>query len=196
MLRTNLSTRPFYNERAVLLAVGAVTALVVAVTAFNLREVYSLSGRDARVMASIAKSEARGRDLRTEAARIRSSINPRELESVAAASREANDIIERRMFSWTELFNRFENTLPASVRIASVRPRVETDGSITMQLGVVARDVEGVNTFIENLEREGGFHRLLSREEFMDEDGLLKATLEGRYLPGAPPAAGTRSGTP
>ena len=32
MLRTNLSTRPFYNERAVQLALGALALLVLAVT--------------------------------------------------------------------------------------------------------------------------------------------------------------------
>jgi Tfp pilus assembly protein PilO len=156
MLRTNLSTRPFYNERAVMLAIWAVTALVAAVTAFNLWQVYALSGRDARVKASIAKSEVRARDLRGQAAAIRRGIDPRELASIASAAREANSVIGRRMFSWTELFNRFEDTLPPSVRIGAVRPKVESDGSVTMTLVVVARDVEGVNTFIENLEKVPG----------------------------------------
>ena len=35
MLRTNLSTRPFYNERAVQMALVAAAVLILAVTAFN-----------------------------------------------------------------------------------------------------------------------------------------------------------------
>ncbi len=182
MLRTNLSTRPFYNERAVHVCLALSAILVVALTTFNLWEIYSLSGRDARVRTSIEQADLRARDLRAEAARTRSAINPRELEEVAAAAREANAVIDKRVFSWTELFNRFENTLPDDVRVSAVRPTVERDGSMTIVMLVVAKDVRGVNAFIENLEKDGSFAGLISREEFVDEGGELKATIEGRYL--------------
>jgi hypothetical protein len=182
MLRINISTRPFYNERAVHLCLGLGAALVCAVTAFNLWEIYSLTGRDARVRGSIEEAESRARELRSEAARTRGAINPRELEDVAAAAREANSVIDRRVFSWTELFNRFENTLPDDVRVSAVRPTVERDGSMKVLMVIVAKDARGVNAFIENLEKDGSFAGLISREEFVDEGGQLKATIEGRYL--------------
>ena len=169
MLRTNLSTRPFYNERAVHVCLVLSAILVVALTAFNLWEIYSLSGRDARVRTSIEQADLRARDLQAEAARTRSAINPRELEEVAAAAREANAVIDKRVFSWTELFNRFENTLPDDVRVSAVRPTVERDGSMTIVMLVVAKDVRGVNAFIENLEKDGSFAGLIPREEFVDE---------------------------
>ena len=36
-------------------------------------------------------------------------------------------IIEQRAFSWTDLFNRFEETLPADVRIVAVQPQIDKD---------------------------------------------------------------------
>jgi hypothetical protein len=195
MLRTNISTRPFYNERAVYLCLALVCVLLVAASAFNLWEIYSLSGRDARVRGSIQQAEARARDLRSEAARTRASINPRELEDVAAAAREANAVIDQRVFSWTGLFNRFENTLPDDVRVTAVRPNVEKDGTMSVLILVVAKDVRGVDAFIENLEKDGGFAGLISREEFVDEGGQLKATIEGRYV-ASPGARSNRSAKP
>ncbi len=185
MLRTNLSTRPFYNERGVYASLGLVAILILAATGFNLWEIYSLSGRDAKVRGSIEQSEQRARQLRADAERTRSSINPRELEDVATAAREANLVIDRRVFSWTELFNRFENTLPDDVRVTTVRPTVDRDGSMTLVIAVVAKDVRSVNTFIENLEKDGAFASVISREEFVDEGGQLRSTLEGRYLAGS-----------
>ena len=41
------------------------------------------------------------------------------VDSVSVDARQANDLIERRTFSWTELFNRFEHTLPDDVRITT-----------------------------------------------------------------------------
>ena len=43
MLQINLSTRPFYNERAVHLALGLVGILVLALTTFNVTQVITLS---------------------------------------------------------------------------------------------------------------------------------------------------------
>ena len=40
MLRTNLSTRPFYNERAVQLLLALAALLVVVLTAFNAIRIY------------------------------------------------------------------------------------------------------------------------------------------------------------
>jgi hypothetical protein len=42
VLRTNLSTRPFYNERAVHIAIGAAALLVLALTAINVFRMITL----------------------------------------------------------------------------------------------------------------------------------------------------------
>lgn len=197
MRRLNLSTRPFYNERAVHAALAALGVVVLVFTIVNLWEVYSLSARQAEFQGRITLAETKTRDFRTRAGQIRAAINPRDLEQTIAAAQEANGLIDRRVFSWTELFNHLEITLPPQVRISTIRPRVEKDGSITMVMGVLARSVDGVNTFIENLEKEqdGAFTGVLSREEFVNQDGLIQASLEGRYRPSrgrVAPRAATR----
>ena len=193
--RINLSTRPFYNERAIHAVLVLAAAVVLAVSAYNLWQVYVLSGRHAELQGRIELAETKTRALRDQATTIRRSINPRELEATVAAAREANVVIERRVFSWTEVLNQFETTLPASVRISSVRPRVERDGTMMLEVVVLARTVEAVDAFIENLEKGGAFSGVLSREEFVHEDGLIQASLEGRYRPPSGPAPAPREDT-
>ena len=194
MLRTNLSTRPFYNERLVQALVGILALLVLAVTGFNLWEVFALSSRQAVLQSRISDADAKAGTARNEAARLRAGLDARELEATTVAAREANAIIERRVFSWTDLFNRFEETLPGTARIASVSPKIDRDGQMTLTVVVVGRSVEGINTFIENLEENGAFSGFLSTEESADEEGTLQATLVGRYTPPGPagPAKGGR----
>ena len=43
MLRTNLATRPFYNERLAHIVLGVGFALVVALTAYNVTRIIGLS---------------------------------------------------------------------------------------------------------------------------------------------------------
>ena len=189
MLRSNLSTRPFYNERAVhlLLALGAV--LVLGFTIVNMRRVVSLSRENTDLVrrAGIEESDARKR--RAAAEHTRQSLDPKAIETVSASAREANAIIDRRLFSWTELFNYFETTLPDDVRITSVRPLADRSGNVKISLTVIGRRVEDVNRFMDALEATQAFKDVLSIDERTTEDGNLLALLDAPYLPGRGSAA-------
>ena len=190
MLRTNLSTRPFYNVRAVHAALAAVAAIVLVFTLFNVVQIVRLGLSQRTLGASAAEAEQESARLRSEAARIRAQINPQELQVVASAAREANRIIDQRAFSWTELFAQFEATLPPDVRITAVQPRVD-DNAFVIGVGVEARRAEDLDAFVEALENGGTFRNVLAVKEQTNEDGLIEAIIEGSYVPPArEPAAG------
>jgi hypothetical protein len=181
MLRTNLSTRPFYNVRAVKAVLGALVVIAGLATLFNVEEVIRLAATQRSVGARAAQAEAEAARLRAEAARIRSQIDAKELGVVAAAAREANVIIDRRVFSWTGLLAHFEATLPPDARITAIQPRVETDGRMVVGVAVEARRVDDVDAFIEALEKTGAFRDVLAVEGQTAEDGIYEAIVEGTY---------------
>ncbi|MFB3853647.1 MAG: hypothetical protein ACE148_07465 [Vicinamibacterales bacterium] len=182
MLRSNLATRPFYNERLVHLMLGLVTLAAIAFTAFNAARIVTLRGRLAELQAETDATEAQAAWLLEEAKKIRARIDPVRIESIAAAASEANAIIESRTFSWSELFDRFEATLPEDVRIVSVSPRVDREGRMTMSIIVVGRRSEDIDRFVEQLETTGAFRNILSSQESVNEEGLLETVLEGQYM--------------
>jgi type IV pilus assembly protein PilN len=183
VIRTNLSTRPFYNERIVHIWLIVLAVVVVAATAFNASRVLRYSRSDTRLATQASHDETRAADLRQQAARLRASVDPRQVDFAAADARQANDLIDRRTFSWTELFNRFETTLPDEVRIAAVRPRVDRGTGIVLSITVSARSVDDIGAFIANLEATGAFANVRPAEEHTDETGQLLSNLEAVYLP-------------
>jgi Tfp pilus assembly protein PilN len=183
MLRTNLSTRPFYNERGVHLLL-ALTALLVAVfTISNLTEIAMLTRRQAALSNQAAEAEARAADLQARAARTRQAVNAKELDAISGAAREANVIIDQRLFSWTDLLNRLEATLPDEVRITSLRPPVARDGTITVTMTVAAQSVDDIEQFMENLEGTAAFSEVYPLDDEPSDDGGVRASLEGKYAP-------------
>ncbi len=91
MLRTNLSTRPFYNVRAVQVALGAARRRRPGAHAVQRRPDRAPGRRASRRSAPArTQAEREAARLRAEAARIRAQINPQELQTVASAAREAN----------------------------------------------------------------------------------------------------------
>ena len=107
MLRTNLSTRPFYNIRAVQAALGALVALVILFTMFNVISLLQLATSQRSLGARAVQAQNDAAKLKADAAQIRAQINAKELEVVSAAAREAKSIIEMRAFSWTDLLAQF-----------------------------------------------------------------------------------------
>jgi hypothetical protein len=120
MLRTNLSTRPFYNVRAVRAVLGLFALVVVAFTLFNVVQLISLSARQRTLSADAVRAENEAARLRSQAAAFRARIDPRELASVSADAKEANAIIDRRAFSWTTLSRSSSRRCRPDVRITAV----------------------------------------------------------------------------
>ena len=184
MIRTNLATRPFYNERGVHFWLTAAAVLLVAATVFNVSRIIRYSRSDTELVTQASQDEARAADLRTQAAGLRASVDPRQIDFAAADARHANSLIDRRTFSWTELFNLFETTLPDEVRITAVRPDLDPKRGIVLTITAAAKSVDDLNQWMESLEatrRFGDIGRAL--EEHFDDQGLLQASIETTYLP-------------
>jgi hypothetical protein len=192
MLRTNLSTRPFYNLRAVQAALGALAAFVILFTMFNVISLLQLAASQRSLGARAVQAQNDATKLRADAARVRAQVDAKELEVVSAAAREAKSIIEMRAFSWTDLLAQFEKTLPENVRITAVQPRLEKDGRFIIGMRVEAREIGDLEKFLDELEMTGSFHNVLTTDEQATDDGLLEALIEGLYVQQATSTAGEK----
>jgi Tfp pilus assembly protein PilN len=190
VIRTNLATRPFYNEGAVRLSLAAVAVIAVIATAFNVTRIAQLSRRDTTMATQASRDEAAASTIEGRAARLRASVDQRALSTASVEAQQANELIDRRTFSWTELFNRFETTLPDEVRFTSVRPRLDPKRGIVLTIIVAAKNVDEVNQFITNLQATGAFAQLEKRGDVVDEDNQLVSTLESLYTPSAAAGSG------
>lgn len=209
MVRTNLSTRPFYNERAVHVALALVAILVLAATAFNITRIVGLSRENTELATRAAREQAEAERLEREAADVRRGIDQRELAAVAEAASEANALIDHRTFSWTAFFNLIEATLPPDVMLVSVSPSVD-DGVTRVFMTVLSRRTEDIDEFTEKLDASGAFENVIPAQVDQTSEGLQRAMLESVYTglgaepepagapqaPGSSKPAGTAPATP
>jgi Tfp pilus assembly protein PilN len=185
MLRTNLSTRPFYNERAVRTGLLIAAALVVGLTLVNAVRIVTLSRHNTELSTQIVQEQQEAARLTDEAAAVRRTIDRAELQRVVLAADEANALIDQRTFSWTEFFNWLEVTLPPDVMLTSVRPAFQ-DGQIRINMNLLGRRAEDIDEFMERLEASGAFARALPGREDITEQGLYRVSMSVTYLPHDP----------
>ena len=189
MLRTNLSTRPFYNENVVTAVLALLAVLGLALTAFNVWEIRSSTSQRADFVAQRTRDERMAQQFLASAQKQTGTIEKANLDSLASATREANALIEARTFSWTVLFGLLEKTMPMDVRLVAVSPSIEKN-QIKLTMIVVGKKEADVAAFVDKLyalQGAGSFYDIVPREEIAaDETNLaagVRATIEAYYLP-------------
>jgi Tfp pilus assembly protein PilN len=182
MLRTNLSTRPFYNERAVHALAALVAIVVLGITAWQVTRVVALSKTKTELNTSISRDKNETEQRTREAEQIRRGLNQKELTTVAAEAKEARELIEQRTFSWTALFNQLEATLPGDVMLTSVHPEFN-EGETEVNLDVQGRGSDDIDSFWDRLDKTGAFHNVEWSAVNVTEDGLHKIQMRAAYTP-------------
>ena len=126
MLKGNLATRPFYNERLVTLFVALVGVVGLALAAYNVTRIVDLSGQRSALRSRIAHDNSEAARIDAETQAIQKSINIEQLNGLAASTGEANALIDQRTFSWTAFFTIISKTLPLDARLIAVAPKQDS----------------------------------------------------------------------
>ncbi len=191
MLKGNLSTRPFYNDRVVTMAIAAFALLVLVGTVVNVTQLVTLSAQRREIRTRLDADVAEAARIRSAAQALQSSLDRATLARLADSAREANQLIDQRMFSWTSLLGELEETLPPDVRLTAIAPRPDR-GVFRVAMAIAARDLDAIQSFIDAMLDTGRFYDVAPVEQRANDDGSYQAVIEASYSsPGTnqPPAA-------
>lgn len=193
MLRGNLSTRPFYNERLVTLVLVLVAVATAALALFNVTQIVLHSTERSGYIANAERDQAEAARIRAEAAALTKTVDPARLKYLSLATREANDLIDQRTFSWTAFFGHVEKTLPFDARLLAVSPRVEK-GEFRIAMIVMGKRRSDLKDFTDKLLATGAFYDVGTSGQMQNDDGTVTATIVSSYLrapvePGRTPAS-------
>ena len=180
MLKINLATRPFYNERVVhvvLVLLGTGALVLMGLAGRTIVEQTKVHAEFTRVAEA---TEALVGTVSQETRTLEENVSEEELEALRLSAAEANRLVDQRVFSWTELFNVIERTLPSRVMLTGLRPTGNAD-SMSLVIGVIGERVADIEEFIEQLEASGSVGNVLARQEQRTEDGMYSAQLTGEF---------------
>lgn len=181
LLRGNLATRPFYNERLVSAGIIVLALVAVGLTVFNLARLTSLSSRRSALRAEIAVDEAQSARIRADARAVQNSVDRAALLNLAGSTQLANALIGARTFSWTIFFSLIEDTIPMGVRVSAVSPDIDEEDIVVTML-LEGRSEEEINRFAQQLEETGAFREVAFTVADTDDDGLKRATMRSVYV--------------
>lgn len=198
--KLNLASNPFRN-RALPWTVAAIVALASVIGLILIAE--STIQTNAKVATSqneVAKLQKQTNDLRKQAEAIRTALTPEQL----SALRSAHALVDRKRFSWSQLFADLEAALPGGVRVARIvvqEVRAQDDRTIaSLDLTLASKNPTLITQMIEDMEREGVFHAELRAQTLQRGRGESGAEYEMdvRYVPrnGVPTSSSERTNRP
>ena len=182
MLKGNLSTRPFYNERLVSLAFVLIAVVAFFLTVFNAGELISLSRERMALNGRINRDRSEATRISGQANAVQRTVDRSHLQQLVGETREANTLIDQRTFSWTNFFGLIEKTLPRDARLLNVSPRVD-NGEFQIVMQVKVRTSEDLTAFAEALAGTGQFYDVVSRDTQRNDDDTDTVTVMAGFLP-------------
>jgi Tfp pilus assembly protein PilN len=185
--KLNLATNPFRN-RALPWAVSSIVALVSIVGLILIAQsTIQTNAKAITTQAEVAKLQKDNDELHKRADAIKIALTPEQQSTL----KFAHGLVDRKRFSWSQLFADLEAALPGSVRVSRIvvqDVRAQDNRTVAnLDLTVASKNATTVTQMIEDMEREGIFHAELRAQTLQRGRGDTGAEYEMdvHYVPRA-----------
>jgi len=148
----NLASQPFRRDRAVLVGSSAIGIVLLVLLVFLISLNMLESGRVASTRKDIARLNSRIRSVSTAQAAQDAILRKPENAEVLERSLFLNALLYRKGISWTRIFADLEKVTPYNVRILQIRPSVNPNNHILLDMLVATQSPEPAIELLKNLE--------------------------------------------
>jgi len=184
-IHLNLASRPYRDYRPVYAVVVAASLLTAFLMLNNIETYYRYTHETQSTRTKIAdleKQTQRERDLEQAA---QSRLRTLDLALLDNQTKFINAKLAERAFSWSTLLDELESVLADEVRLLSVAPAFNDDGTITLSLAFEAKSSTGMIDTIDSMNRDPQFDKPFPSGESV-ANGIYSFNLTVGYRPPAP----------
>lgn len=182
-IAVNLASQPFRRDRPMLFGSAIVAVLLLATLGLLTSIILSERTQVAGIRRDIAGLNRSIRSVSAQQANLDALL--RKPENAEALERTVflNQLLYRKGISWTKVFSDLGQTLPANVRILTLRPFVNKENKVTLDMTVGAESPAAVIDFLKALESSPLFGAVSapSRLPPSQSDPLFRARLTVIY---------------
>jgi type IV pilus assembly protein PilN len=151
-IAVNLAREPFRRDRAVLVGSGVVAVLLAGTLALLISLAVTERNQTRDTAAMLANANRQLTAVHNEQAKLDASMRQPGNEVVLDRSILLNTLIQRKAISWTKIFSDLDTVCPPNVRVLAIRPTVNAQGGLFLDMQVAADSQPPVIEFISKLE--------------------------------------------
>jgi type IV pilus assembly protein PilN len=156
----NLSSHPFRRDRPLLAAAAAAATVLVAILGYQSFVIWIRYQQAKEARAAVDRTGAQVRQLAAEQTRLENILREPANAEALDYSVFLNGLLRRKGISWTRIFSDLESVLPYNVRLIGVRPQLNSDNQILLDMTVASQSVEPVIDMLRKLETSPQFGKI------------------------------------
>lgn len=187
-LHLNLASRPYRDYRPVYAVVVAMSLIAAFLMLNNVETYYRYTRETQSTRAKIATIEAQTQQERQREQSVQQRIKGLDLGRLSAQTKFVNAKLAERAFSWSTLLDELESVLADDVRLLSVAPRFDGDGTISLSLEFLSKSADGMIKTINRMHADPQFRNPFPSSQSKLAEGGYSFSLTVQYLP--PPMSG------
>lgn len=187
-LHLNLASRPYRDYRPVYAVVVAMSLIAAFLMLNNVETYYRYTRETQSTRAKIATIEAQTQQERQREQSVQQRIKGLDLGRLGAQTKFVNAKLAERAFSWSTLLDELESVLADDVRLLSVAPRFDGDGTISLSLEFLSKSADGMIKTINRMHADPQFRNPFPSSQSKLAEGGYSFSLTVQYLP--PPMSG------
>jgi Tfp pilus assembly protein PilN len=153
----NLAREPFRRDRPILVASAAVGVLMAFSLIFLVWLAVSAHGAAIQTQQQLDAARLNLTKIRREQARLDGQMRRPEYAVVFDRNIMINELIRRKAISWTRIFADLSTVLPETVRITAIRPQVNAQDHLSLDMTVEADAAPQIISFVSKLEGSSVF---------------------------------------
>ena len=184
-LDINLATHPYEDAREFWVKWGSVVGALALVTLVLLGWTvhgWINAGRDRQTIAQLQR-QISSRD--REKADALTVLNLTANRSTRDQSQFLNNLIRRKAFSWTLVFEDLEQVMPRDLHVVSLRPEFTEQSTMALEMKVVGNSRAAAVELVHRMETSRHFQnaQLVEEHEASDKGSGVIATVNSTYVP-------------
>jgi Tfp pilus assembly protein PilN len=182
IIRNNLATNPVVNFSLYFIACLLLTATAIAFTIFNVGNIVNWYSQSGRLNSRIVDQQKRIAELQSQAREVQGRIDQIKTKKFTHETQFFNDAIQRRIFSWTRLFDQLEKAFPENVRMISIYPTIK-ENRVNINMEIAGKSLRDNFQLVQILQNSPIFSDVIFKGERRDETGIIYSQISLEYLP-------------
>jgi hypothetical protein len=157
MMAINLASAPFRRDRPFEVAALAGATVLAALLMLQAFTIYIRHQEAEQAREAVAAARGHVAAIATERARLENTLREPDNEEAFDYSIFLNGLLMRKGISWTRIFSDLGEVMPYDVRLVAVRPQVNLDNQVLLDMTVACKSVEPVIDMLKKIESSSHF---------------------------------------
>ena len=154
----NLASEPFRRDRPLVAAFVAVGVMLVGLLGMLIYLAVGRAGPRGRSARGNRQNRNPVEDMQRErASPFEGVLRQQQNADVLDRSVFLNDLLTRKGVSWTRIFSDLEKVTPHNVRLITVRPQINANNDLSLDMVVGSQSAESILNFVMQLEASSVF---------------------------------------